>query len=83
MKTRIPFGTLSYQLRLRLTPEAIRKARSRATKAGKPDPFPWVLNRGPGRPAPLADLPTYNEAARREGWPLWPLPKEMEGGGTR
>lgn len=90
MTTRTPLGRLLYEMRrrdpaFRLSEDAIRQGRCRAGKAGKPDPYPWVLNRAPGRPAPLADLPGYNEAASREGWPLWPMPVGYlsEGGGAR
>jgi hypothetical protein len=64
-----------------LTEDAIRQARCRARKTGKPDPYPWVLNRAVGRPVPLADLPGYNEAARCEGWPLWPMPVDYKSDG--
>lgn len=77
---RIPLGRLLLDVLPNLNDSAIRSARYRARRAGRPDPYPFVV-REDGVPHPLADLPIYNEQARRKGWPLVQI--EEEGGSAR
>lgn len=72
---RVPLGRIL--VNLTLTDNHIRVARCRARKAGRPDPFPWVV-REPGFRSPLAVVAEYNAAAIRMGWPLY-----SEGGSAR
>jgi hypothetical protein len=50
--------------------DSIYSMRSRARKAGKPDPFPFVVSRGRGHDL-LVDLEAYNQYAREAGRPLF------------
>jgi len=77
---RIPLGHLLRDVLPFLSHEAIRAARYRARRAGRMDPYPFVV-RETGVPYPLADLPEYNAQALRKGWPLVQI-NEIEGGGA-
>lgn len=81
---RVPLGHLLATLQGALpflTQDAIRSARYRARKAGRPDPHPYVI-REDGVPYPLADLMIYNQTARVKGWPLVQV-DDVRGGGAR
>lgn len=62
-----------------LTPDHIRTMRHRASKAGKPSPYPFVL-REEGRHALLADLDAYARWAAANGRPAYP--GSLESGGS-
>lgn len=82
---RIPLGKLLVTIQQSLptlTQEAIRSARYRARKTGRPDPHPYAI-RESGVPYPLADLTIYNEVARIKGWPLVRAEEMMRRGGAR
>ncbi|MBX9871491.1 MAG: hypothetical protein K2X75_05775 [Burkholderiaceae bacterium] len=61
-----------------LTPTYIHQQRCRAKKAGRPDPYPFVIAIE-GLKWSLVDLDLYDQWAAEQGRPLWPVGKrELE-----
>ncbi len=60
-----------------LTPEYIHVRRSRVMKAGRPDPFPFLV-REQGIRSSLVDLDAYDCWAASAGRPAWPRKMELE-----
>lgn len=69
---RVPLGRIL--VNLPITDNQIRVARCRAKKAGRLDPYPWVVRVDGFKPT-YAVVAHYNEAAVQMGWPTFPFAK--------
>lgn len=60
-----------------LTPTYIHQQRCRAKKAGRPDPYPFVID-VPGVRWYIVDLDLHDQWATEQGRPTWPVKNEKE-----